>query len=294
MSVINFGSCCIDHVYQVPHFVAPGETLPSLAYAVHPGGKGLNQSIALAAGGARVKQAGKIGDDGEWLVDLLEQRGVDTSLMMRSAGPSGHAIIQISPAGENAIVLHGGSNQEITRDDIDSVMDSAQAGEFLLIQNEISELVHVINRGAEAGLRIIFNAAPMTSAVAALPLEHVEMLIINEIEGSALSGEQQPERIIATLLKRFPAMKLVLTLGEQGAWYADNSRQIQQPAVTVDALDTTGAGDTFTGFFLAGYSQGEPLETCLDRAIRAAGICVTRPGAASSIPMLDELGVRAS
>lgn len=290
MSVINFGSCCIDHVYQVPRFVAPGETLPSLGYAVHPGGKGLNQSIALAAGGASVRLAGKVGEDGRWLTELLEARGVDTSLMMYSDQPSGHAIIQVSPEGENAIVLHGGSNREITRKDVDAVLETASSGEFLLIQNEISELDYLINQAARAGLRIVFNAAPMTDNVHSMPLQFLEILIINELEGSALTRETEPGLIIAALLARFPDMKIVLTLGEQGAWYADNQQQIKQAALPVKAVDTTGAGDTFTGFFLAAYSQGESVRNSLSLGVRAAAVCVTRPGAASSIPLLADCG----
>lgn len=287
--ILNLGSCCIDHVYQVPHFVAPGETLPSSNYAVHPGGKGLNQSIALAAAGASVSQAGKVGKDGQWLVDLLIDRGVDTALMASAAGASGHAIIQVSPQGENAIVLHGGTNREITQQDADTAISSCQPGEIMLLQNEISELHYIIERGAAAGLRIVFNAAPMTDSVLSLPLEHIELLIINEIEGKALSEKSEPQEIIDTLLDRYSDMKIVLTLGGDGAWYADASKIVRQSATIVEAIDTTGAGDTFTGFFLAAYSRGDEIQSCLEQAVKAAGICVTRPGAASSIPLLSEL-----
>lgn len=290
MSILNFGSCCIDNVYAVPHFAQPGETLPCLGYEVHPGGKGLNQSIALAASGAAVRHAGRVGTDGQWLVDLLQKHRVDTSLVHIEDGPSGHANIQVTPEGENSIVLFGGANQKITHDDVDFVIDSASEGEFLLVQNETSALGYLMEQAAKKGLRIVFNAAPMTSKVNSLPLSSVELLIINETEGAELTGRTAPEQITDTLLSNHGNLKVLLTLGAEGALFADSDNRIEQSALPVNAIDTTGAGDTFTGFFLAHYSQDQSIEDCLKVATKAASICVTRKGAATSIPELSELG----
>ena len=288
MAILNFGSCCIDNVYSVPHFVEPGETLPCLTYEIHPGGKGLNQSIAMAASGAEVHHAGKVGMDGLWLIELLESKNVTTDLLQIDEGPSGHANIQVTPDGENSIVLFGGANQKINEEDIDKVL-KARKYDFLLIQNEISSLNYLIKQAANRDIKIAFNAAPMTSKVHDLPLDQIHLLIINELEGAALTGNDDPDKIITTLLALYPSMRILLTLGEDGAWHADSSGVLKQPAHEVNAVDTTGAGDTFTGYFLAEYAKGMHIEEVLNIACKAAALSVTRPGAASSIPNREEI-----
>ena len=289
MPVLNFGSCCIDHVYSVPHFAAPGETLPCSNYQVHPGGKGLNQSIAMAAAGAKVKHAGKVGEDGRWLLELMAAKNIDVSMMTVDAGPTGHANIQVTPEGENSIVLFGGANRTITKSDIDEALEEAQPGEFLLIQNEISALDYLIDSACEKEMRVVFNAAPMSGDVNALPLEAIELLVINEIEGFELTTKTVPDEIIATLAFRFADTNILLTLGAAGSIYAGKGDSVFQPAMKVEAVDTTAAGDTYVGFFLAGYSAGNSVEECLALATSAAAVCVTRAGAATSIPSLGEL-----
>jgi len=289
MPVLNFGSCCIDHVYSVPHFAAPGETLPCSDYQVHPGGKGLNQSIAMAAAGAKVKHAGKVGEDGRWLLELMASKNIDVSMMKVDAGPTGHANIQVTPEGENSIVLFGGANRTITKSDIDEALEEAHSGEFLLIQNEISALDYLIDRACEKEMRVVFNAAPMSGDVNALPLEAIELLVINEIEGFELTTKTVPDEIIATLSSRFSDTNILLTLGAAGSIYAGKGDSVFQPAMKVEAVDTTAAGDTYVGFFLAGYSAGNSVEECLALATSAAAVCVMRAGAATSIPSLGEL-----
>lgn len=291
MKILNFGSCCIDNVYSVPHFVTPGETLASTEFNVYPGGKGLNQSIALAKAGATVQHAGKVGEDGEWLKVLMTDSGVDASRVVVTESPSGHANIQITPEGENAIVIVGGSNREIVPADFDLAFSGVQKGDFLLLQNEVSHLANMIEHGSRLGLRIAFNAAPMAPEVLNLPLELIEYLIVNETEAAALTGESvsEPQKLIAALAIKFPEMKVVLTLGAAGVIYADKDQQIDQKAVEVSAVDTTGAGDTFTGYFLAGVARNAHIKDCLIDACLAASISVTRPGAATSIPDRTEL-----
>jgi ribokinase len=293
MKILNFGSCCIDNVYAVPHFVQPGETLSSTDFNVYPGGKGLNQSIALARAGATVQHAGKVGHDGIWLKALLNAAGVDDSRLQIGAGPSGHANIQVSTSGENAIVIVGGTNRQITPDDFDDAFSGTSSGDFLLLQNEVSHLSDIITEGHQRGLRIILNAAPMTPDVLNLPLELLEFLIVNETEAAMLI-EQTTDTPLDTgldirLASRFPGMKIVLTLGESGAIYRHGNEIVEQAAFPVKALDTTGAGDTFTGYFIAAVMRGDSIQTCLEQASKAASIAVTRAGAATSIPDRSEL-----
>ncbi len=289
MSILNFGSCCIDNVYSVPHFVAPGETLPSSNYEIHPGGKGLNQSLALCLAGATVTHAGKVGSDGQFLKDLLTEAGVDTEHLQVADEPSGHAIIQVVPEGENSIVLFGGTNRTITHADVDRVLSSCQE-EYLLLQNEISSLDYIMKTAHGQGRKIIFNAAPMTTSVLDLPLEAVHLLIVNEIEGAAIAGSEDPVSIIENLTERYPDMNILLTLGGDGAVHVSGGNRTEVAAQKVAVTDTTGAGDTFTDYFVAGYVGGRPVGECLEMASRAAAICVTRKGAASSIPRVEELG----
>jgi ribokinase len=289
MAILNLGSCCIDHVYHVPEFVRPGETLPCASYEVHPGGKGLNQSIAIARAGADVRHAGKIGTDGLWLKSLMDETGVDTRLLLVDESATGHANIQVTAGGENAIVLFGGTNRTLTRQEINTMLDTCRRGDFLVLQNEISELHYAMTLAREKGLRMIFNAAPMTREVVDLPLADLELLIINEVEGRALSGKTIPEEILDVLGRQYPATNVVLTLGAEGAIFSGPAGRFRVAAPEVDTLDTTGAGDTFTGFLVAGYSSGQDIEIALNTACQAAAISVTRSGAASSIPLLKEV-----
>ena len=289
MKILNFGSCCIDNVYAVPHFVQPGETLPSTDFNIYPGGKGLNQSIALARAGATVQHAGKVGSDGIWLKVLLTETGVDSSRLQIGDGPSGHANIQVSASGENAIVIVGGTNRQITPDDFDDAFSGTQTGDFLLLQNEVSHLADIMREGHQRGLRIVLNAAPMTPEILTFPLEFLEFLIVNETEAAMLLDQVVGPDLDKKLADRFPGTKIVLTLGESGAIYRHGDELVKQAAFAVKALDTTGAGDTFTGYFLAAVMRGEEIQTCLEQASKAASIAVTRAGAATSIPDRSEL-----
>ena len=289
MHITNFGSYCIDHVYWVPYFVRPGETLPSLDYQVHPGGKGLNQSLALALAGANVRHAGRVGNDGAWMKTLLSDAGVNVEFTQIVDTPTGHANIQVSPEGENAIVIYGGANQTITLDQIESTLEHCSAGDYLLIQNEINYLPELIEIASKKQQHIVFNAAPITEDVKQYPLQLIETFILNEVEGEALTGEQAPKAILESMIDLYPNSKVILTLGENGAVYKDRNKTVSQAANRVKAIDCTGAGDTFTGYFLASYVEDQSITTCLARACTAAGISVTRQGAASSIPKQHEV-----
>ncbi len=292
MKIINLGSCCIDHVYEVDHFVQPGETLLCHHYDIHPGGKGLNQSIAIARAGESPIHAGKIGSDGLLLKQVLDDSGADTSrLIVDSEAKTGHAIIQVDPGGENSIVLYGGSNRQITAEEIDDTLKDCVERDILVLQNEISGTDFAMNAGFEKGMRIIFNAAPMTVDVLRYPLHQIDMLIINEIEGEALASASEPDTIMATLRGQFPELKLVLTLGSEGVVYSDASQMIRVAAPQVDVLDTTGAGDTFTGYLIAEYARDTPMREALEIACQAAAVSVTRKGAATSIPDRTEVGI---
>ena len=289
MKVLNFGSLNIDHVYHVASFVRPGETVSSLRYDRIPGGKGLNQSVTLARAGANVFHAGKVGSDGKFLVELLRRDGVNTDWVAENGSVTGHACIQVDENGQNCIVLHGGANREITVDEVHQVLDAFHAGDWLVLQNEISCLPEIVQAAAERELVIVLNPSPITPDLLKMDLSPVSYLLLNETEGKDLTGETQPQKITAALLGRYPNLKIVLTLGGDGALYADAASSVSVPACSVQAVDTTAAGDTFTGYFIAAVSAGEPVREALIRASQAAAIAVSRPGASISIPNKQEL-----
>lgn len=289
MKVINFGSLNIDHVYQVRRFVRPGETIASDGYKQFCGGKGLNQSVALAQAGVEVFHAGSIGRDGLSLKTLLDQYGVNTSLIEEVEKPSGHGIIQVTPKGENAIIIHSGANLSVTPAQIEKVMNRAVPGDYLLLQNEINAIPEIMTRGAELGLHIVFNPAPMDKRVKDYPLALVNCFILNEIEGGELAGEKEPGRTLDALADRYPLATVVLTLGAEGVLFADSAQRLRVPAYRVKPVDATAAGDTFIGFFIAEIIKGRDAAQALRTACKAAALSVARPGAADSIPKMEEV-----
>lgn len=269
----------------MPHFVRAGETLASTDLRVYLGGKGLNQSVAIARAGEKVFHAGAIGEDGEPTLELLRQEGVDVSHVQKLPMPTGHAVIQITPKGENAILLFGGANQAITKPMIDCALETFGPGDLLVLQNEISDVKAIIDAAHARGMRIFFNPAPMDENVKSLPLQKIECLIVNETEAAALAGEAS----LTALIAAYPGLHILLTLGKRGALYFDGKGTHTKNAYPVTAVDTTAAGDTFMGYFVAGIAENLAPNTLLARAAKAAAISVTRPGASSSIPRLWEV-----
>lgn len=292
MKVLCFGSLNIDYTYRVGHFVRPGETLSADSMQVFPGGKGLNQSLALAKAGAQVYHAGAVGEDGLFLLALLKEHGVDTSLTdVRGDVRTGNAIIQNDREGDNCIILFGGANQAITREQVDRTLLSFGPGDYLLLQNEINETAYIMERAAEKGMTIVLNPSPMNEKIHALPLEKVSIFLLNEVEASQLTGlpAENGDMLIRALKARFPDSAVLLTLGSAGSAYAKGDTFIRQKAFPVHAVDTTAAGDTFTGYFLGSLLEGKSIGEAMERASKASAIAVTRPGAAPSIPTPEEV-----
>jgi ribokinase len=289
MKILNFGSLNIDYVYEVPYFPNPGETLSSIKYNSYPGGKGLNQSVAIAKAGSYVYHAGKIGENSEILIQALQESGVDTTLLDHTGRITGHAIIQVDHNGDNCIILHGGCNKEITKDYINQVFSLLEEDDILVLQNEINDLQLIVDKAVEKNLRIALNPSPMDTRLSTLNLSGITWLILNEIEGAELSGSQDPNEILAILLERYPQLKVVLTLGDKGAVYQEKQLRYEQPIFPAAVKDTTAAGDTFTGYFISMVSSGIEVSEALKIASKAASLSVSKEGASSSIPTKDEV-----
>jgi ribokinase len=292
MKILNYGSLNVDHVYGVDHFIRPKETMSSNSYNVFLGGKGLNQSIALARAGANIYHAGKVGKDGDNLVGALKKSGANTDFISKTAFESGHTVIQVDSQGQNCIILHGGANQQIKADEIASVLENFEKGDYLLLQNEINNTALIMTLAKEKGLNIVLNPAPMNEKIEALPLELVDVFVVNELEGEELTGEKDELKIIEKCLERFENSHIILTLGEKGVYYADKNQTIFQPAFKVEnVLDTTAAGDTFIGYYLSEKIKGTGTDMCLKIACKASSICVAKNGACDSIPHHTEVSL---
>jgi ribokinase len=289
MKVLNFGSLNLDYVYQVESILIPGETQASKGRNTFCGGKGLNQSIALAKAGIPVYHAGMIGEGGEVLLAACKENGVNTDFIKQIPGPCGHTVIQVDKNGQNSILLFGGSNRSITREFVDSVLASFDKGDVILLQNEVNELDYIIDAAYEKGMMIILNPSPYDSALESCDLSKVSLFLVNEIEGFQITGEKEPEKILARIKKVYPHARIVLTLGGDGAVYQDETGIYRQGIFKVRAVDTTAAGDTFTGYFISSIIDGMPVQEGLEMSAKASAIAVSRPGATASIPFREEV-----
>ncbi len=292
MKILNFGSLNIDYVYQVDHIVEKGETLASLSRNIYAGGKGLNQSVSLGRAGAEVYHAGCIGTGGEFLLELLSSANVDTSnVKCLTEIPSGHTIIQNEKNGDNCILLYGGANQVISEEHICKTLENFSSGDLLVLQNEINSISLLIEQAHRRGMKIALNPSPMDDSILKLPLEYVDYFFVNEIEAAQLteSKSRNADELIPLLQKQFPAAHWILTMGSEGAYYLHGTECIHQEIFKVNAVDTTAAGDTFSGYFLACLADNQPPEKALLFASAASSITVSRPGAAPSIPSMEEV-----
>ena len=289
MKVLNFGSLNIDYVYDVSHILKPGETISSMNMNIYPGGKGLNQSIALGKAGAPVYHAGLVGDEGELLLTACAQGNVDTSYVKCLKEKSGHTIIQVDEKGQNCILLFAGTNRMITKEFVDEVLKNFEKGDILLLQNEINELPYIVDEGYRKGLKIVLNPSPFDDHLKEVDFDKISYFLINEIEGEQMTGYQEKEKILVELKKLYPQATVVLTLGSEGAIYQSKEQQIYQKPVPVKAVDTTAAGDTFTGYFITSIIEEMTPEEGMLLATKAAAIAVQRKGAAPSIPYRKEL-----
>ncbi len=293
MNVLCFGSLNIDYTYKVRHFVGKGETLSADSLSVYCGGKGLNQSIALARAGAAPFHAGAIGEDGRQLLEELGQSGVQTRYVrILHHVRTGNAIIQNDSAGDNCILLYGGANRAVTRTHVDEALAHFGEGDVIFLQNEVSMLDYMIEQAHARGLYVVLTPSPMEPDILELPLQFVDAWALNAIEAGQLLGRPSfasPEELAQAMHERFPAAAVLLTAGDAGAVYCKGDELVYQPAFPVQAVDSTAAGDTFTGFFFAARFRGLPVAQALEMAARAAALSVTRSGASASIPTWEEV-----
>ena len=284
MKILNFGSCNIDYVYSLDHIVKLGETETTHKLEIFPGGKGLNQSIAVAKAGVEICHAGCVGCDGDMLTDILSKNGVDISWINKTHEKSGHAVIQVSSEGDNSIFLYPGSNKMVSKEYIDTVLKNFDCGDIVLLQNEISNVDYIVEKAYQKHMCIILNPSPVDDEILRIDFNKLTYIILNEVEAQRISGCDIPEESLNRIKIRYPNLKIMLTLGSKGCIYTDNKCDLYQPAFEVNVADTTAAGDTFTGYFVAELSKGTEYSEILKIASAASAIAVSRNGAAPSIP----------
>ncbi len=284
----NYGSLNIDYVYSLDHFVKSGETINANALAVYPGGKGLNQSVALARAGASVCHLGVVSRDALFLVDTLNESGVDTSLLDVTAKTNGHAIIQVDSNGKNCIIVYAGTNVMQTDEYIEQVTQKILPGDVVLFQNECGNIANMMKKVKKIGAKVVLNPSPMNDACLKLPLDLVDIFMLNEIEAEIITNEKEYKEMLTAFKKQYPNADIVLTLGSNGMMFS-GCETFKLPIADVGkVVDTTAAGDTFTGYFLAMLAAGHSAKKSAQVATIASGIAVTRKGASVSIPYLDE------
>jgi ribokinase len=292
MKFLVFGSLNIDLIFSVDHIVAPGETINSFTLERSAGGKGANQAAALAKAGMEVYMAGKIGTDGDFLLELLRSYAVHTDHILRWEGATGQAIIQVDKSGQNSIVLYGGGNAALNKDEIGPIISAFGPGDMIVLQNEIPLTAELARAASKQGMRVCLNPSPFDGRIATLPLELVDLLFVNEIEAAGLAGRpvsEDPGVILDALALRFPRTELILTAGKEGAFYAHKNLRAKGDIIDLPVIDTTGAGDTFTGFFLAARQRGCDVTESLHLACKASSLAVSRKGAMTAMPFADDV-----
>lgn len=278
--IYNLGSINADHLYRLTHLPAPGETLAASAYVRGLGGKGANQSVAAARAGAEVRHIGAVGADGRWMVERLESFGVDCSGVAGLGCASGHAIINVDAAGENAIVIHAGANREIPAGVLSAALAGAGEGDVLILQNETSLQAEAARIAQEKGLFVVYSAAPFDAQAVREVLPFVSLLLLNAVEADQLCSA------LSVSLDDLPVENVLVTHGAEGAVWHDIARgiDVSVPALKVEAVDTTAAGDTYAGYLIAGLAEGMSVREAMHLAAAAAALKVTRPGTADAIP----------
>ncbi len=285
MTIHCLGSINVDHVHRLPHFPAPGETLQDTGYAVGLGGKGTNQAIAAHRAGGDVRLIGAVGADGGWARERVAETGLSLDAIAAVEAATGHAVIYVDAGGENQIVIHGGANRAIPAAHVDAALAAAAPGDWWLTQNETNAVVESTRAAKARGLRTAHACAPFDAEAARAVLPHIDLLAVNEGEAAALATH------LGVTPETIPVPALLMTLGARGAVWRGNGETVAVDAFPAEAVDTTGAGDTFTGYALAGLDAGLPVAEALRRASAAAALAVARPGAAAAIPTRDEVDV---
>ncbi len=289
--ILVIGSLNMDLVARCDHLPRPGQTVFGSDFFTAPGGKGANQAVAAARLGASVTMAGCVGDDqfGRGLLNGLQADGVACETVQQVTRPTGTALITVDDQGANTIVVISGANMACDTALVDRALASLDRPGILLLQHEIPEATnaHAIRAARAAGCFVVLNPAP-ARAVAPELLPLIDVIAPNETEVAALTGCGDPREAAQRLLARGPRAVLV-TLGGDGALYCSRDEVWRCPAVAVQAVDTTAAGDAYIGALAVAQAEERSIPESLGFAAAAAGLAVTRLGAQPSLGTRQEV-----
>ena len=301
-TVSVIGSMNADYTVTAQRLPGPGETITGGPLQLLPGGKSGNQAAAAARIGATVQMFGAVGSDSnaDFLLGALGEAGVNTTHVRRVLGPSGTTVITVDAAGENTIVYSPGSNAQVTVDYVESVRDALARSSVLglCLESPIETVTAAARMCHEAGVKVLLNDSPFTPSLPAELVEASDILLVNEHEMVQLLGIDEPENDdwdgfdwnhALEAMRGFGFEQAIVTLGGDGSVYRDGDTVLRQGIYKVPVVDTTAAGDTFTGYFIGGLQLGEDPKTALEHAAKAAAIAVSRPGAAPSVPNREEV-----
>ncbi|ANT60246.1 ribokinase [Salipiger sp. CCB-MM3] len=285
MAIFNLGSINADMTYRLPHLLAPGETLATSRLTRGLGGKGANMSVAAARAGARVVHLGAVGPDGRWAIERLTEYGVDTRQIAVIEEATGHAIIMLDAEAENSILIHPGANRALSVERVEAGLEEAGPEDIFVFQNETNLQREAAEIASRRGLRVAYAAAPFDAEAVTAVLPLLDLLVLNEVEAAQL------EEATGQGIESIPVRDVVVTLGAKGCrWINTDSGESRNfAALPVTPVDTTGAGDTFTGYLLAGLDRALPMATAIELAQRAAALMVMREGTADVIPDLKDV-----
>lgn len=280
MTVWVFGSINEDRFYRLPRMPEPGETLTATGFAIGLGGKGANQSVAVAKAGSEARHIGRIGPEGDWARDRLAALGVDVAHILKGNEPTGHANVHVDDAGENMIVVFSGANRAFEIAQIEAALAEVMPGDYFMLQNETNLTREAARLAQEKGLFVVYSAAPFEAGQAQSMLPFIDLLALNEIEAAQLAAEAGVDA------DDVPVARLLITKGASGAVLHDHAggERHAVAAFPVVPVDTTGAGDCFIGYVVAGLDQGLVAAEALRLGAAAAALHVTRPGTSDAIP----------
>ncbi|MDR1237246.1 MAG: ribokinase [Propionibacteriaceae bacterium] len=293
--VVVVGSANVDHRLVVADFPAPGQTVKAVEFDTGPGGKGANQAVAAARAGAKTQMIASIGADlaGQSLRQVLSQAGVDITKVQVSPGvPTGAAYVMVNGAGENSIIVAAGANGDLSAADLATL----SPGDYVLLQLEIPlELVEeAIFKAHSRQAKVVVNVSPVDDRTRPF-LGLIDVLLVNELELGqvaeliGLSAAEADVAVTARAVAKKLGNTVACTLGAKGALLVTGDELLAVDAPRVTAVDTTGAGDTFAGYLVAGLAAGDPIPDVLARAVAAGAIAVTKPGAINAVPLAAEV-----
>jgi ribokinase len=284
MAIYNLGSINVDYFYTLPHLVRPSETIAAIDFNQGLGGKGANQSVAIAKAGGTVKHIGAMNPSDKRYFDQLQDLQVDVSHLTMTTTATGHGIVMVDEqSAENQIVVYPGANFALTENMVDAGLEEATSSDWALCQNETSQTAYFMKQAKAKGMKLCYSAAPFDAEKTLVMLPLINMLVVNEIEAMDL------ERELNRPIKECGVDHVLVTLGSRGVRYIGSEGEFTLPSPSVEAVDTTGAGDTFLGLFLARYDLTGDLKASLHFAVTGASIQVTRQGTADAIPTLEEI-----